>query len=105
MYDPFQIREPLPKISKLLLPWLIVQRKEIIEGCHYFDVKTQSLIHDGSGLDRVRGDLKSVTAKLAGKNSVDVTAILNIQLKQVKIKIEYYEWRLNLIDRIIEVTK
>ncbi len=93
--------EPLPRVSAHLLPWLIKDRREAIEGGYGKD-STGKVVHDGTGLDRAQKSLRQAEAALAAKPDDPKTlTFLEEQLAIAKGKVGFYTGKLYLLDKVI----
>lgn len=97
--------QPLPVVSRDLLPWLIKDRREAETGAFYWDTKKGELVPDGSGLEHAEKDVRQATAKLEGNLSADMRAIWELQLAGARGKAEFYRGKMYLLDKVIAATK
>lgn len=98
--------QPLPVVSRELLPWLLKDRREAEEGSHLWDTKAGKDVHDGSGLRKARQSLKAATNALADSpTDPKVLAFLTEQRGAAAGKVAFYEGKCHLLDRIIAATK
>lgn len=97
--------QTLPVVSRDLLPWLLKDRKEALEGSM---AKSQNkkgeirMVHDGFGLDKAEKSLRQAEAGLA-ENPADpkVVKFLNEQVAMAKGKVGFYEGKIYLLDKVI----
>lgn len=99
--------EPLPVVSKDLLPWLIKDRREAIDGVYLQDSKL-GRVHDGSGLDKAKQSLrraKSMLAEITPETDPKTRIFLESQLAAAEGKTSFYRGKVYLMDKIIAATQ
>jgi len=95
----------LPTVPENLLPWLLRDKKEALEGCTVKDSKG-NLVHDGSGLERAKQSLHVAEGKLAeGHTDAKIINFLREQRGMAQGKVDFYTGKLYLMDKIIEQTR
>jgi hypothetical protein len=93
--------ETPPTVPKHLMPWLLKDRREAVEGC-YVRRPGEVLELDGSGLEKAERNVRQLESQLAGPSlSVDMQAILRVQLEGARGAVEFWRGKVYLLDRII----
>lgn len=94
--------EPLPQVPKHLMPWIVRDRREAVEGSMVKD-KDGKMVHNGEGLDRAEKSLKQIKAALASNPKEDylVARFLEEQFATANGKVEFYRGKIYLLDKII----
>lgn len=98
--------EPLAIVPKHLLPWLIKDRKNAIEGSMEWNSKEKKLMHDGSGLEKAEQSLRAATHALADNPSDPVVReFLEFQKGAAEGKVAFYSGKVYLLDKLIAETQ
>lgn len=98
---PILDSEPIPVVPKHLMPWILKDRREAMEGAMVKDTAGK-VVHDGAGLEKARKSLRQVEAALAEKQSdAKVAEFLEEQLATARGKVEFYTGKIHLLDRVI----
>ncbi len=93
--------EPLPTVSRELLPWLIKDRREAVEGVWGKDSNGKPA-HDGSGLDKAKRSLRAAETGLSeGPTDAKVLRFLTEQVSTARGKVAFYEGKIYLLDKVI----
>lgn len=96
---------PLPIIRPDLLPWLIKDRAEAVEGGYMWDVKTSKQVHDGSGLQKAEQSLRAAKKALTETDDPKAVEFLKGQLHSAEGKAEFYAGKIYLLDKVIAATQ
>ncbi len=99
---------PLPVVSKSLLPWLLKDRREAVEGAMAKVTKKDGkmeTMHNGEGLDRADRDVRRLKSALEEETKSEVVEFLTAQLCGAENKAAFYRGKIYLLDKVIEATK
>lgn len=100
--------QPIPHISKDLLPWLIRDRREaeVGSGNTCYNPETKEYEPDKQNLNYAERELRRIKTDLAnaapGSNRA---AILALQVSGQEKTVQFYRGKCHLLDRVIAATK
>lgn len=98
--------EPIPVVSKTLLPWLLKDRREAEEGSTFFNVKEGKDEHDKQGLKAAERELRRIKSDLATEKPDSQRAlILARQAEGMAERVEAWAGKIYLLDRVISATQ
>ncbi len=100
---------PLPQVSKDLLPWLVKDRREAEEGAMVKatnkDGKTETT-HNKEGLHHAERELRRIQSALAeAQPQSDRATILRKQEDGMQQRVDFWRGKCHLLDRVIAATK
>lgn len=101
----------LPVVSKDLLPWLLKDRREAVEGSSFWNAAEGKDQHDRMGLTYAQRELRRIESDLAsekplpGGGQSERAAILTIQRNQQAAFVRFWEGKCYLLDKVIEATR
>lgn len=98
--------EPIPVVSRDLLPWLKKDRREAMEGAMVkaTDKEGTKIVHNGEGLKCAERDVRRSTSALATATDPKAIEFLKIQLGTAEGKAGFYRGKIYLLDKIIAAT-
>ena len=98
--------QPLPKVSKSLLPWLIKDRREAETGASFYNSATGKNEHDRQGLEHAERELRRIKTDLASaKEGTNRAAILSWQMTGQEEQVEFWRGKMYLLDKVIAATQ
>lgn len=100
---------PLPVVSKELVPWLVKDRREAETGGTFYNSATGKHEHDRQGLEYAERELRRINSDLAlsvkqGDES-DRTQILRHQAKGQEEQVGFWRGKVYLLDKVIAAAK
>ena len=94
--------EQLPAIPKHLLPWLLKDRREAVDGSTFYNTQTKEHQHDRMGLTYAERELRRIKVELEQpSNSADRNAILALQFQGQEASVEFWRGKIYLLDKMI----
>lgn len=101
--------EPIPVVSKSLLPWLKKDRREAEEGAMVKATNKDGkmeIAHNGEGLERAERDLRRIKGDLAAETpGSDRSIILARQAEGMAERVEAWQGKIYLLDKVIAATQ
>lgn len=97
---------PIPVVSKTLLPWLLKDRREAEMGSSFFNVKEGKDEHDKAGLQHAERELRRIRSDLATEKPDSQRAqILAHQARGMAERVEAWSGKIYLLDKVISATQ
>src|SRR6185295_15128687 len=98
---------PLPVVDPSLLPWLLKDRQEAIDGTTFWNAAEGKDQHDRQGLTYAQRELRRLQSDLAAEENpnhppTNRCAILRIMVTQQECAVRFWEGKCYLLDRVIE---